>query len=251
MREVENAYLDKQIKHVYKEHRGRYGYRRICEQLKDKGLRVSLERIRRRMKKQGLWAVQARQFKRTTNSQHNRPIAANLLKQNFCVERANVAWVADMTYIRVKSCWLYLAVVLDLYSRKVIGWAFGERITTQLATDALASALAKRQPQRQVIVHTDRGIQYCSKQYQALIKANGLQASMSAKGNCYDNAACESFFHTLKVELIYQRDFADLNEARTEIFYYIEAYYNRKRKHSTIGYLSPVDYELARSHSAA
>lgn len=250
-REIANASLDSHIQRVYHEHAGRYGYRRICDDLRDVGLSVSLERVRRRMKRLNLKGIQSRKFKHTTNSRHNLPIMPNLLEQDFDADYANQAWVGDITYIRVKQHWLYLAVILDLYSRKVIGWAFGERINAKLVTDALKAALRNRGYPTGVIVHTDRGSQYCSKAYQKLIRSYQLQASMSGKGNCYDNAACESFFHTLKVEYVYQHYFATTEQARTMIFWFIEVYYNRKRKHSTIGYKSPVNFELANLKSAA
>ena len=251
VRELANIALDQHIQRIYHEHAGRYGYRRVCEELRDLGIRVSLERVRRRMKCLNLRGIQRRKFKHTTNSKHNLPIMPNLLEQNFSADQANQAWVADITYIRVKQQWLYLAVVIDLYSRQVIGWAFGERINAALVCHALKSALHKRGYPRGVIVHTDRGSQYCSRAYQRLIQAYKLHASMSGKGNCYDNAACESFFHTLKVEWVYQQTFSSIEQARTAIFWFIEAYYNRKRKHSTLGYLSPVNFELANIQSAA
>lgn len=246
-----NASLDVCIQRIYKEHAGRYGYRRICEELRDLNIRVSLERVRRRMKRLGLKGIQSRKFKHTTNSKHNLPIMPNLLAQNFITARANQAWVGDITYIRVKQQWLYLAVVIDLYSRKVIGWQFGERMNSGLVVGALKLALKNRAYPKGVIMHTDRGSQYCSGQYQRLMKAYDLRASMSGKGNCYDNAACESFFHTLKVEWIYQQKFEAVEQARTAVFWYIEAYYNRQRKHSTLGYLSPVNFELANIKLAA
>lgn len=250
-REIANASLDSHIQRIYHEHAGRYGYRRICDDLRDVGLSVSLERVRRRMKRLNLKGIQSRKLKYTTNSRHNLPIMPNLLEQDFGVEHANQAWVGDITYIRVKQQWLYLAVILDLYSRKVIGWAFGERINAKLVTDSLKAALRNRGYPTGVIVHTDRGSQYCSKVYQKLIQSYQLQASMSGKGNCYDNAACESFFHTLKVEFVYQHYFATIEQARTMIFWFIEVYYNRKRKHSTIGYKSPVNFESANFKLAA
>ncbi len=250
-RTIANAKLDKHIQAIYEEHKGRYGYRRIAETLWEKSITVSLERIRRRMRKLNIKGIQSRKFKYTTNSKHTLPIMPNLLNQNFNTISPNQVWVADITYIRVKQRWLYLAVVIDLYSRKIIGWRFGERINKQLVIDALKAALFNRHYPKNVIVHTDRGSQYCSHQYQALIKAYGLKASMSGKGNCYDNAACESFFHSLKVECVYQHSFENIDEACSELFWYIEAYYNRKRKHSTLGYLSPINYELATLKMAA
>jgi putative transposase len=203
------------------------------------------------MKHTGLRAIQSRKFKHTTNSKHNLPIAPNLLAQNFNVTESNTAWVGDITYIRVKQQWLYLAVILDLHSRKVIGWAFAVRINARLVIDALKSALRHRGYPRNVIMHTDRGSQYCSSSYQKLISSYQLKCSMSGKGNCYDNAACESFFHTLKVEYVYQQSFDSIEQAQSRIFWYIEVYYNRIRKHSTIGYKSPVNFELAVLKNAA
>ena len=250
-RELANQDLDAQIQTIYHNHAGRYGYRRICEELRDMGICASLERVRRRMKRLNLKGIQHRKFKHTTNSKHNLPIMPNLLEQNFSADQANQVWVADITYIRVKQQWLYLAVVIDLYSRKVIGWAFGERINATLVCQALKSALHQRGYPTEVIVHTDRGSQYCSRLYRRIIKNYALHASMSGKGNCYDNAACESFFHTLKVEWVYQQTFNSIEQARTALFWFIEAYYNRKRKHSTLGYFSPVNFELANSKLAA
>ena len=251
IREVSNVALDVQIARIYHEHAGRYGYRRVCEELRDIGLSASLERVRRRMKRIGLRGIQSIKFKHTTNSKHNLPIAPNLLEQNFNVTAPNTAWVGDITYIRVKQQWLYLAVILDLHSRKVIGWAFGVRINAKLVTDALKSALYNRDYPNGVIMHTDRGSQYCSKAYQRLIQSYQLKCSMSGKGNCYDNAACESFFHTLKVEYVYRHSFDSIEHAQSMIFWFIEVYYNRKRRHSTIGYKSPVNFELANLKLAA
>ena len=245
VREVSNIQLDEHIMRIYREHEGRYGYRRVCDELRDLGVSASLERVRRRMKRIGIRGIQSIKFKYTTNSRHNLPIAPNLLEQNFKVTAPNTAWVGDITYIRVKQQWLYLAVILDLHSRKVIGWAFGVRINAKLVCDALKSALRSRGYPTGVIIHTDRGSQYCSKDYQKLIKKYQLKCSMSGTGNCYDNAACESFFHTLKVEFVYQHSFGSIEHAQSMIFWFIEVYYNRKRKHSTVGYKSPVNFELA------
>lgn len=236
--------LDQDILHIYKDHKGRYGYRRITEDLRENGIAVSRERVRRRMHKLGIKGIQRRKFKYTTNSNHTLAVKPNLLNQAFNINHPNQAWVSDITYIRIQQKWLYLAVIIDLYSRKVIGWQMNERMDTELITDALKSALFNRNYPRNVVIHSDRGSQYCSKSYQSLIETYSLIPSMSGKGNCYDNAACESFFHTLKVECIYQQSFQNIEAARSEIFWYIEAYYNRKRKHSTLGYLSPVNFEL-------
>ena len=206
---VLNTALDAHIQWVYAEHAGRYGYRRICNELRDMGLCVSLERVRRRMKRLDLRGIQKRKFKHTTDSKHSLATVPNLLNQCFQADVPNTKWVGDITYIRVKQQWLYLAVVID------------------------------------------RGSQYCSGEYQKLIRAYGLRCSMSRKGNCYDNAVCESFFHSLKVEQVYHMSFELIEQARREIFWFIEAYYNLKRKHSTLGYKSPVNFEIAALQNAA
>lgn len=235
--------LDQHIKRIYVEHNGRYGYRRICAELADEGITSSQERIRRRMNKLNLKGMQRRKFKHTTDSNHAFPIAPNRLNQQFNFEQPNHAWVADITYIRVKQQWLYLAVMIDLYSRKVVGWSMSQRINAELVCSALNNALKCRGYPRGVIVHTDRGSQYCSRVYQQIISSHQLLCSMSGKGNCYDNAVCESFFHTLKVEHIYRESLTEIEQAKTSVFWFIESYYNRTRKHSSIGYKSPVNFE--------
>ena len=244
-REIQTRALDFQVKRVYDEHQGRYGYRRIYVELLEQGLfQGSRERIRRRMCYLGLKAIHKRKFKRTTDSNHNKPVAPNLLNQKFSMSAKDQAWVGDITYVQVGQKWLYLAVVIDLYSRKVIGWAMDKRMKADLVCDALKMAVERRKLDEGLIMHTDRGSQYCSKKYQKLIKLHDLQCSMSGKGNCYDNAVCESFFHTLKVELIYQRKYKFRTQAKRSIFWYIEAYYNRVRRHSGIDYQSPIDFEI-------
>lgn len=248
---VVNHELDRTIKRIYSEHAGRYGYRRVHDDLLDLGLQTSKERVRRRMKCLNLRGIQRRKFKCTTDSDHRLPVMQNVLNQDFEADAPNRKWVGDITYIRVKQQWLYLSVVIDLYSRRVIGWAFSERIDAQLVCDALKMALRKRAYPTGVVVHTDRGSQYCSSAYQKLIKAYGLVCSMSGKGNCYDNAVCESFFHTLKVEQVYRLSFEDMDQARQHIFWFIEGYYNPRRKHSALGYKSPINFELAAVKIAA
>jgi len=243
-RSINNAYLDQAIATVYWQHNGRYGYRRIYVELLESGQYAgSRDRIRRRMRRLGLRAITKKKFKHTTDSRHDKPIAPNLLNQMFTMNRVDEAWVGDITYVRVGQKWLYLAVVLDLYSRKVIGWAMDKRMKAGLVCDALKMALYNRDYPQDVIVHSDRGSQYCSKAYQRLITKHQLKCSMSGKGNCYDNAVCESFFHTLKTELVYQHQYETRAQARQSVFWYIEAYYNRIRRHSSIGYMSPINYE--------
>ena len=198
------------------------------------------------LRRQGLRAKGARKFKATTNSKHSLPVAPNLLQQDFSADRPNQKWVSDITYIATDEGWLYLAVVLDLYSRLVIGWSMSERMTANLVCDALRMALFRRQRPRGVTVHSDRGSQYCSQDHRTLLDEHGLLCSMSAKGNCYDNAAMESWNHSLKVEAIHGERLCTRAQAKAHVFDYIEVYYNRQRLHSTLGYLSPVEFELSR-----
>ena len=195
------------------------------------------------MQRQGLQAKGAAKFKATTSSKHQLPVAPNLLQQDFTAEQPNQKWVSDITYLWTAEGWLYLAIVLDLYSRKVVGWAMSERMTTALVCDALQMALWRRKIPVGVIVHSDRGSQYCARAYQDLLTSHQLHCSMSAKGNCYDNACAESFFHSLKVEAIYGEPFSTRQAMRECVFEYIEVDYNRVRRHSANGYLSPETFE--------
>lgn len=238
-----NQSLDGKIITLFHRHKNRYGAPRIHLDLADMGEQVSRPRVARRMRLLGLKAVQARKFKVTTDSHHNKPVAPNLLQQDFTAAVPNQKWSSDITYIKTAQGWLYLAAVIDLYSRAVIGWAMGERINAQLVCDALTMALFRRKFPKGVIVHSDRGSQYCSKKYQSLLKNNRLRCSMSGKGCCYDNAPMESFFHTLKVELIHQTDYQTRKEAKHDIFQYIETYYNQIRRHSNNQFLAPWKFE--------
>lgn len=233
--------LDAAVREAFDAERSRAGAPRLSKQLKT-GRRQVAESLRR----QGLRAKAARKFKATTNSAHTLPVAENLLKQDFSAQLPNQVWVGDITYLSTDEGWLYLAVVLDLYSRKVIGWSMSERMTSALVCDALRMALFRRKMPRRVIMHTDRGSQYCSREHQTLLGQHGLIASMSAKGNCYDNAAMESWNHSLKVEAIHGERFLTREAVRECVFDYIEVYYNRSRLHSTLGYLSPEQFELSR-----
>ena len=239
-----NQELDPKIKEIFNTHKSRYGAVRITEELKAQGETASENRVAKRMKVLKLKAKQAKKFKVTTDSRHNKPVAQNLLKQDFVSHQPNQKWVGDITYLWTQSGWLYLATVMDLYSRKVIGWSMSNRITKDLVCDALTMALWRRHFPKNVIVHTDRGSQYCSDKYQKLLADNDLVCSMSGKGNCYDNSAMESFFHTLKVECTHDYHFLTREDAKRTVFDYIESYYNRIRRHSNNGYLSPDEYEL-------
>jgi transposase InsO family protein len=193
-----------------------------------------------------LRAKGSRKYKATTNSNHSLPVAPNLLQQDFRAERPNQKWVCDITYIGTDEGWLYLAVVLDLYSRTVVGWSMSERMTATLVCDALKMAIFRRHRPQGVIVHSDRGSQYCSREHRALLNEHGLICSMSKKGDCFDNAAMESWNHSLKVEAIHGERFVTREQVKAQVFDYIEVYYNRQRLHSTLGYLSPVEFELSK-----
>lgn len=224
---------------------GNYGSRRLSASLKAQGLRVGRHRVRRLMKQQGLKAHWKRQFVHTTDSRHELPIADNHLARRFNPHAPDQAWVADITYIRTERGWLYLAAVLDLYSRKIVGWAMAPHMPAELVCTALQMAIALRQPTPGLIVHTDRGSQYASQAHRDLLTRHGLVASMSRKGNCWDNAVMERFFLNLKMERVWQRRYANPAEAAADITHYIVAFYNTHRLHSTLGYRSPADYEKA------
>lgn len=240
---VANEALDEKIIAVFKRHKSRYGVPRITDELQDAGETCSKNRISRRMKKLGLHAKGKKKFKVTTDSKHNLPVAANLLNRDFTATAPNQKWVSDITYIWTDEGWLYLATVIDLYSRAVIGWSIQPTMTRELVSDALMMALWCRQFPRGVVCHSDRGSQYCSHDYQEILKKYGLICSMSRKGNCWDNACAESFFHSLKIELIYTEKYATRESAKQSVFEYIEVYYNRVRRHSSIGSMAPMAFE--------
>jgi len=238
-----NKRLTADIRRIHQEHKGRVGAPRITRHLHEEGQRVGKNRVAHLMSSEGLRAKAARKYKATTNSNHTLPVAPNLLEQDFSATAPNQKWVSDITYIATDEGWLYLAVVLELYSRLVVGWAMSERMTAKLVCDALQMALWRRKRPSGVIVHSDRGSQYCSGDYQRLLLENGLVCSMSKKGDCYDNAAMESWNHSLKVEAIHGERFVTRQAAKDHVFEYIEVYYNRMRLHSRLGYLSPEAFE--------
>ncbi|WP_089166987.1 IS3 family transposase [Azotobacter chroococcum] len=242
-RRQQQTQLDRLVAQAYHKRKGRSGAPRLCLDLKASGLPCNRKTVTASMRRQGLRARAARKFKATTNSRHSLPVADNLLRQGFTAAAPNRKWVGDMTYLHTEEGWLYLAVIIDLYSRRVIGWAMGERMTAELVCDALRMALWRRKQPQGVIVHTDRGSQYCSAAYRELLHAHRLRGSMSAKGNCYDNACAESFFHSLKVECIHGERFGTHAQMRQTVFEYIETDYNRQRRHSTLGYISPEAFE--------
>jgi putative transposase len=220
-----------------------YGSRRLRMALHAKGLAVGRYRIRRLMRINGLRPVWKRKFIHTTDSKHDLPVAANILNREFAPATANAAWVSDITYIRTRSGWLYLAAVMDLFSRKIVGWAMAPNMPAELVCSALQMAITQRQPSAGLIVHSDRGSQYASAAHQALLARHGLKASMSRKGNCWDNAVMERFFLNLKMERVWQNDYANHDEATRDVADYIVGFYNNVRLHSTLGYLPPTAYE--------
>jgi putative transposase len=236
--------LYKKILQVYLQFHQRYGSLRITRHLHNEGVCCNKKRVARLMHEHNLKAKGRRKFKATTNSKHNYPVAPNLLNQNFSVQRPNQVWVADITYIATDEGWLYLAAVLDLYSRKIVGWAMDSTMTRQLVIDAFKQAIGRRKPLTGLIHHSDRGSQYASTEYQKLLKKHHCNSSMSRKGNCYDNACMESFWGTLKRELVYYERYKTREQAKSSIFQYIELFYNRYRLHSKLGYKSPYDFEI-------
>lgn len=220
-----------------------YGSRRLSAVLCAQGLRIGRHRVRRLMREHGLRALWRRKFVRTTDSGHALPVSANVLARRFNPSGPNQAWVSDITYIRTRSGWLYLAVVLDLYARKVVGWAMAPTMHAELVCAALQLAIAQRQPTPGLIVHSDRGSQYASALHQALLARHSLVGSMSRKGNCWDNAVMERFFLSLKTERVWQRDYANHAEAMTDIADYIVGFYNSVRLHSKLGNLPPNAFE--------
>jgi putative transposase len=243
-RKQENAVLSEQIKEIHQSSRQTYGSPRIHAALIAKGFRIGRQRVVRLMARLGIYAHSKRKFKVTTDSKHHLPIAENVLDRNFTTTEPDQAWVADITYIWTSQGWLYLAVVIDLFSRRVIGWSMAEHMRTELITTALDAALGQRIPSPSGLVfHSDRGSQYASSDYQLMLQKAGITCSMSRRANCWDNAVAESFFGTLKIELIHPRIFSDRAIAKTIIAEWIEVFYNRQRLHSTIGYLSPVQFE--------
>lgn len=224
---------------------GTYGAPRVLRDLRDEGLRVGQKRVARLMRRDGLVGRRPRRFVRTTESTHAYPIAPNLLARQFDVNGVaiNRVWVSDITYVPTWEGWLYLAVVLDLASRRVIGWAMRAMLDAELTLSALRMALATRRPEPGLIHHSDRGVQYACTQYRDLLAAHELRVSMSRKGDCWDNAVAESFFATLELELIARHNWRTREDARQSIFTYIETWYNRTRRHSTLQYVSPAQYE--------
>jgi putative transposase len=233
------------IKAVHVEVKARYGSPRIHAELVARGQPCCVNTVARLMRREGIAAKTRRKFRCTTDSNHGRPVAENVLDRQFEPEAPNRAWTADITYVATAEGWLYLAAVEDLYSRQIVGWSMGSRIDSRLVVDALEMAISRRRPRAGLVAHSDRGSQYASEHYQGLLAFHGITCSMSRRANCWDNAPMESFFASLKKELIRGEIFATRQEAKASIFEYIEVFFNRVRRHSSLGYMSPCEYERA------
>jgi putative transposase len=242
-RQLDDMVLLAHVRAAFRCSRETYGAERVHHELAGNGVEIGRHRVARLMRENGLSPKRKQKFKKTTDSQHNKAVASNLLDQDFSSEAPNRKWAADISYIWTAQGWLYLAVILDLYSRRVIGWATGARITSDLPRRALNRAIALRQPGAGVIHHSDRGSQYCSDAYQARLGELGFLVSMSGKGNCYDNAVVETFFKTIKSELIWRTVFMSRSHDETAIAEYIDGFYNPERRHSTLAFTSPVKFE--------
>jgi putative transposase len=233
------------IKAIHQEVKARYGSPRVHAELAARGEPCCVNTVAKLMRRHGLAAKARRKFRPTTDSNHGRPVADNVLGRQFAPAAANQAWAADITYLPTREGWLYLAAVEDLHSRQIVGWAMGERIDSRLVVEALEMAVARRRPGAGLMAHSDRGSQYASEHYRCLLEKHGITCSMSRRGNCWDNAPMESFFATLKKELVHGEDYPSRAAARASVFEYIEVFYNRVRRHSALGYQSPAEYERA------
>lgn len=246
LRAVKNQQLQEQVRRIHQDSRQTYGSPRIMMALRQSGQRHGRNRIARLMRQQGICGRQKRRFRvRTTDSNHQEPVAPNRLAKLPTPQRANQVWVADITYVATAQGWVYAAAILDLYSRRVVGWSVSSQINTALVLGALQMALCHRQPPAGLIFHSDRGVQYASLQYRRALEVAAMVASMSRQANCYDNATMEAFWSTLKLELIYRRSFDNETQVRAALFEFIEVFYNRQRLHSALGYCAPADFECA------
>jgi transposase InsO family protein len=234
-----------EIRTVHAEVKQRYGSPRIYKELQAKGVECCVNTVAKLMHDNDIRSKTARKFRNTTDSNHPLPVADNILDRQFNPSGPNEKWVGDITYIPTREGWLYLAVVEDLYSRMVVGWSMGDTMTSRLVVDALEMAVKRRLPGEGLLAHSDRGSQYASEHYQRLLAKHGIECSMSSVGQCWDNAPMESFFASLKKELVHHEDYETRAQARASIFEYIETFYNPKRRHSSLGYVSPAEYEQA------
>jgi putative transposase len=245
-RQQQDQQLKAEIARIHERSRDTYGSPRVQMQLRRQGQRHGRNRIARLMREQDLCGRQKKRYRvQTTDSKHDEPIAPNRLAEVPAATRPDQLWAADITYVETAAGWVFVAAILDLYSRRIVGWAVSQQINTPLVLMALSTALTHRQPPAGLIFHSDRGVQYASADYRRALAAAGLIASMSRKANCYDNATMEAFWSTLKLELIYRRQFDNASQLRQAIFDYVEVFYNRQRLHSSLGYRTPADFECA------
>lgn len=242
-RHRQDGLLKRVIRKSFFDSRKTYGSPRILSDIKELGFHTSRRRVARLMREEGLLAAPRKRFKVTTHSEHSLDIAKNIIDREFSIKTPDTVWATDITYVRTWEGWLYLAVVVDLFSRRIVGWSMATHMRTELALGALNMALGRRSPAHKMHHHSDRGSQYASHDYRNALSANNIVCSMSRKGNCWDNAVVESFFASLKKELVYRKPWATTRRSRMAIVEYIEVFYNRKRKHSTLGYLSPEEFE--------
>ena len=233
------------IREIHAESRRIYGSPRVHQELLARGYRCSVNFVARVMRQARIAAKTKRKFKVTTDSNHRLPVAENVLDRHFMQSAPNQVWVADITYISTREGWLYLATVMDLFSRRIVGWSMSQRVTSRLVVDALEMGVERRRPKPGLLFHSDRGSQYASDHFQRVLKKYGFRSSMCRKGDCWDNAVMESFYRSLKTELVYWEDYASREEARRSLFEYIEVFYNRLRRHSSLGYRSPAQFEMA------
>lgn len=249
-REREDEVLSTHIRAIHKGSRGVYGSPRVHAQLHRDGFSASRKRVVRLMRREGLRGLTPRRWRSTTDSDHDHAVSPNLLERDFTAEAPNRAWVSDITYIRTWEGWVYLAVILDLYSRRVVGWAAADHMRTELVVEALQMAVRRRQPGEGLVFHTDRGSQYASGEFQHQLESHGMRGSMSARGDCYDNAVAESFFGSLKSELVDRQPWATRRRVIEALGEYIEVFYDSQRLHSTLGYRTPAEVERAWSQQA-
>jgi len=245
LRAQEDAALKVEIRAAHAASGKRYGSPRIHADLKADDQHVGRKRVARLMREEGIEGQRKRRFRVTTDSRHSHPVAGNQLNRNFTASAPNKIWVTDITYIWTREGWIYLAAILDLFSRRVVGWSMDSSIDRTLALDALGMALKTRLPEPGLLHHSDRGVQYASTEYQSQLRERGMVCSMSRKGDCWDNAVAESFFSTLKAELIHRNDYVSRSQAYASVFEYIEVFYNGRRRHSALGYVTPVEHEKA------
>ena len=242
-RDIDNQRLDAQIREIYDGSKGRYGSPKITQELQDRGFRVNKSRVARRMRLAGLRSKVRRKYRVTTDSKHHFPVAPNRLERNFTTDAPDKAWVSDITYLATRTGWLYLTVIIDLFSRLVVGWALSSSLSHEMVVTALKRAIRSRRPGKGVVFHSDRGVQYACNDFRKELDHHGFVQSMSRKGNCWDNAVAESFFGVMKTELVYHERYEGHQDTLHSIFEYIEVFYNRQRRHSTLGYLCPAEYE--------